>query len=95
MGPPDRCQHAAHVINELILTAQVSPALWSWDMSPAKADSATQVSGQHHRAVAPCRSHSGTQVSCRLPASGGTARGLSASALFLPSRFFGASFLLS
>ncbi|XP_060464340.1 far upstream element-binding protein 3 isoform X2 [Panthera onca] len=22
MGPPDRCQHAAHVINELILTAQ-------------------------------------------------------------------------
>lgn len=23
MGPPDRCQHAAHVINELILTAQV------------------------------------------------------------------------
>lgn len=23
MGPPDRCQHAAHMINELIHTAQV------------------------------------------------------------------------
>ncbi|XP_027471305.1 far upstream element-binding protein 3 isoform X2 [Zalophus californianus] len=23
MGPPDRCQHAAHIINELILTAQL------------------------------------------------------------------------
>ena len=27
MGPPDRCQHAAHVISELILTAQVGLAL--------------------------------------------------------------------
>lgn len=28
MGPPDRCQHAAHIINELILTAQVGSAFW-------------------------------------------------------------------
>lgn len=42
MGPPDRCQHAAHVINELILTAQVGPALWGSDAPPAQAESATR-----------------------------------------------------
>lgn len=34
MGPPDRCQHAAHVISELILTAQVSLALQSSHVAP-------------------------------------------------------------
>ena len=34
MGPPDRCQHAAHVISELILTAQVGLALQSSPVSP-------------------------------------------------------------
>lgn len=44
MGPPDRCQHAAHVINELILTAQVGPALRS-GTSRAAAAGATGGSG--------------------------------------------------
>ena len=41
MGPPERCQHAAHVINELILTAQVGLALWSFNILLAEAASAT------------------------------------------------------
>lgn len=34
MGTPDRCQHAAHVISELILTAQVGHGLPQGTMSP-------------------------------------------------------------
>jgi len=32
MGLPDRCQHAAHIISELILTAQVGSGS-SWEES--------------------------------------------------------------
>lgn len=42
MGPPDRCQHAAHIISELILTAQVGPALRSVSVWAAEVESATQ-----------------------------------------------------
>lgn len=33
MGLPDRCQHAAHIINELILTAQVGFVVFLKDAS--------------------------------------------------------------
>lgn len=67
MGPPDRCQHAAHVINELILTAQVGQALWSSHTSPGKAERAKRGSRQRHRAVVPRGRAVGNQRPCQLP----------------------------